>query len=230
MHISSSKRSEKRSDSTFQRQLKAAFEHAAHRTVAPKAEFATVPASRQAKVALEVQASLTARLSGAEVSPRRRDAVRELIAFVGQPDFYDRLAAFDKTHRAKWKEMTEIQREFAIEEPKYDPKTRAYSESMRLTLQASAVLHFAQPETNKGSPLYERFLALHPTAFHQNGGWVDNLQIPVTGAIAVLEATPMAMWKNMVKLLKGAHLTDAPTVDSAQMVREARRSAIKGWR
>ncbi len=229
MRVSSSN-IERLSGTNLHRQLKAAFEHALHRAAAPKAEFATVPAARQAKVALEVQASLTAHLSGAEISLRRKDAVRELIAFIGQPDFYDRLGAFDKTHRAKWNEMTEIQREFAVEEPKYDPKTRAYSESMRLTLQASAVLHFAQPGTNKGSSLYARFLALHPTAFHQNGGWVDNLQIPVTGAIAVLEATPMAMWKNTLKLLKGAHIADAPTVDAAQMVREARRAAIKGWR
>ncbi|MFO0596561.1 MAG: hypothetical protein U0228_14690 [Myxococcaceae bacterium] len=195
---------------------------------APSAVFTEVPASKQAKVAKAVQASLSAQLEG-KVPADRRAGVDQLIAHVGKPDFYDVLATLDPKHGKDWTEMANVQRQFAAVEPKYDSKTRAYSESMRLTLHASVIQHFAFPETNKGMSLYDRFIALHPTAFHQNGGWVDNLQIPVSGAAAVAEATPKEMWFHAAGLLGGAFITDAPTVAAAQMVRDARSSALKGW-
>ncbi len=189
---------------------------------APSAEFRTVPAARQAKVTAALRQTLSAQLSS---SP----AVKDLTAHVGAPDFYDTLAKYDPKCAAQWHEMAKVQREFAAAEPKYDAKTRAYSESMRLTLHAAVLQHFAAPETNHGLSLYDRFIALHPTAFHQNGGWVDNLQIPLAGALAVAEATPGEMWLNAAGLFQGSFITDAPTIQAAQWVREARRAALGGW-
>ena len=195
---------------------------------APSAEFATVPAGQQAKVTQGVQRALEAQLLG-KVPPERQAAVKDLLAHVGQPDFYETVAKYDPASAEKWNGMAKVQRQFAKAEPGYDPKTRAYSESMRLTLHAAVVQHFADPKTNQGMPLFERFIKLHPTAFHQNGGWVDNLQIPLSGALKVAEATPKEMWLNTRGLAEGSFLTDAPTLAAAQWVRAARREAIGGW-
>lgn len=194
---------------------------------APSAEFTPVPANKQAKVAEGVKAALTAQLKG--VPKERAAAVKELVAHVGSPDFYDTLARLDPKSAKQWTEMATVQRTFAAVEPKYDAKTRAYSESMRLTLHASVIQHFAAPDTNQGMKLYDRFIALHPTAFHQNGGWVDNLQIPLSGAMQVAEATPAEMWLHSGGLFQGSFITDAPTIAAAQMVRNARRGALQGW-
>ena len=195
---------------------------------APSAEFAPVPAAKQAKVTQGVQKALAAQLAG-QVPPQRQAAVKDLLSHVGQPDFYETVAKYDPASAAKWNGMAKVQRQFAKAEPGYDPKTRAYSESMRLTLHASVVQHLANPETNQGLPLFDRFIQLHPTAFHQNGGWVDNLQIPLSGALAVAEATPKEMWLNSGGLAQGSFVTDAPTVKAAQLVRTARREALAGW-
>ncbi len=198
------------------------------KATAPSAEFTPVPAARQAKVTQGVQAALKTQLEG-KVPKARQAAVRELLAHVGKPDFYETVAKYDPESAKKWNGMAKVQRQFAAVEPSYDPKTRAYSESMRLTLHASVVQHLANPASNQGMPLFDRFIALHPTAFHQNGGWVDNLQIPLSGARAVAEATPAEMWLNAAGLFEGSFITDAPTVAAAQLVREARRAALKGW-
>jgi hypothetical protein len=195
---------------------------------APSAEFATVPPTKQAKVTQGVQRALQAQLAGT-VDPERQAAVKDLLAHVGQPDFYETVAKYDPSSAAKWKSMAQVQRQFAKAEPGYDPKTRAYSESMRLTLHASVVQHFADPKTNQGMPLFERFIKLHPTAFHQNGGWVDNLQIPLAGALQVAQATPAEMWLNTEGLAEGSFITDAPTIRAAELVRAARREAIGSW-
>lgn len=197
------------------------------RTQAPSAEFTPVPANKQAKVAEGVKTALTALLEG--VPKQRQAAVKELVAHVGSPDSYDTLAKLDPKSARQWTEMATVQRKFAAVEPRYDAKTRAYSESMRLTLHASVIQHFAAPETNRGMTLHERFIALHPTAFHQNGGWVDNLQIPLSGALQVAEATPAEMWLHSGALLRGSFITDAPTIAAAQVVRDARRGALQGW-
>ena len=195
---------------------------------APSAEFKTVPVGQQAKVTQGLQRALEAQLLG-KVAPERQAAVKDLLAHVGQPDFYETVAKYDPASAEKWKGMAKVQRQFAKAEPGYDVKTRAYSESMRLTLHASVVQHFADPKTNEGMPLFERFIKLHPTAFHQNGGWVDNLQIPLSGALKVAEATPAQMWLNTEGLAEGSFITDAPTIRAAEMVRTARREAIGGW-
>ncbi len=195
---------------------------------APSAEFTPVPASKQVKVRQGVQAALIAQLEG-HVPRARQAAVQQLVGRVGQPDFYDTLAKLDPGHAREWTEMGRVQRQFAAVEPKYDAKTLAYSQSMRLTLHASVVQHFAAPKTNQGVALYDRFIALHPTAFHQNGGWVDNLQIPAAGAMAVAQATPAEMWLHAAGLFQGSFITDAPTVTAAQLVRDARLNALSGW-
>lgn len=197
-------------------------------TNGPHALFTSVPANKQAQVTTALRRSLTSSLAG-HVAPGKQAAVDDLIAHVGQPDFYDVLATKDPSHATEWKEMANVQRQFAAAEPKYDAKTRAYSESMRLTLHAAVIGHFADPTSNQGASLYDRFIALHPTAFHQNGGWVDNLQIPLSGAMAVAQATPIEMWGHAAGLAQGSFLTDAPTVAAAQLVRDARASALKGW-
>lgn len=194
---------------------------------APSAEFSVVAANRQARVIKGVQTALTAKLS--HVPASRQAAVKELVAHVGQPDFYTTLAKCDPSHAAQWTQMAQVQKQFGAAEAKYDPKTRAYSESMRLTLHAAVIQHFADPASNQGMSLYDRFIALHPTAFHQNGGWVDNLQIPVEGAMAVAQATPLEMFLHAGGLVEGSFISDAPTVAAAQMVRDARRSAVQGW-
>jgi hypothetical protein len=194
----------------------------------PHAVFTTVPASKQAQVTTALKRSLTSTLEG-HVAPGRQAAVDELLTHVGQPDFYDVLARHDPKHAGDWKDMAKVQRQFAAAEPRYDPKTRAYSESMRLTLHAAVLQHFADPGTNKGMTLYDRFIALHPTAFHQNGGWVDNLQIPLSGAMAVAQATPLEMWLHVGGLAEGSFIDDAPTVKAAQLVRDARTHALSSW-
>jgi hypothetical protein len=208
--------------------FEARLRHSRQATNSPHAVFTTVPASKQAQVTTALRRSLTSSLAG-HLAPGRQAAVDDLIAHVGQPDFYDVLATKDPSHAGEWKEMGRVQRQFAAAEPKYDAKTRAYSESMRLTLHAAVIGHFADPQSNQGSSLYDRFIALHPTAFHQNGGWVDNLQIPLSGAMAVAQATPMEMWLHAAGLAQGAFISDAPTIAAAQLVRDARSSALMGW-
>lgn len=193
----------------------------------PSAEFRAVPAARQERVTRALVRSLEAALDG-QVPRARQPLVKDMLAHVGKPDFYDALAKHDPAHAQKWTEMARVQRDFAKVEPEYDAKTRAYSESMRLTLHASVLQHLAKDGVTDS--LYERFIELHPTAFHENGGWVDNLQIPLTGAMAVAKATPAEMWLNAKDLADGALLTDAPTVKAAELVRAARREALAGWR
>ena len=193
---------------------------------APCAVFTPVPASRQDKVLGALRSALSRTL---DVAPGRRGAVNELISHVGQPDFYDVLARADPQSASSWHEMARTQQTFAAAEPGYDDTTRAYSESMRLTLHAAVLAHFAKPESNGKDSLFQRFIALHGTAFHQNGGWVDNLHIPVAGALSVVHAMPMAMWNHLACVGFGSMHADAQTVAAAQWVRDARRAAVRGW-
>lgn len=218
-------------DTFLRQQLRQAFQQAPSTPSAraPHAEFSPVPETRQAAVAASLKKSLSALLALRPNSDRGA-AVQELLTHVGEPDFYEVLATRDPARAASWHEMARVQRQFAAAEPGYDEKTRAYSESMRLTLHAAVLQHFADPALNQGQALYDRFIELHPTAFHQNGGWVDNLQIPASGALAVAEATPFAMATHLTGLLQGACLEDSATVTAAQLVRQARRDALSsGW-
>jgi hypothetical protein len=183
----------------------------------PCAVFTPVPAARQDKVINSLRSTLTRSLS--DIAPGRKAEVTELLTHLGQPDFYNVLAKLDPQSASSWNEMARTQQKFGAAEPGYDDTTRAYSESMRLTLHASVIAHFAQPES----------IALHSTAFHQNGGWVDNLHIPLTGALAVVHAMPVAMWAHLACVGLGSTKADALTVAAAQQVRDARRSAVSGW-
>jgi hypothetical protein len=191
----------------------------------PSAELRTVPVSKQGRVTRALVRSLGVELAG-RVPPGRKAFVSELLRHVGRPDFYEVLAVHDPARAAQWKAMARVQRDFAKAEPGYDAKTRAYSESMRLTLHATVVQHVALEGVTPR--LYERFLELHPTAFNENGGWFGNLHIPVTGALAIVKATPGQMWLNAGELVEGAHLRDALTVRAAELVRQARREVLAG--
>lgn len=191
---------------------------------APHAEFRQVPPAKQAAVALAVSESVTHELSptGRPLSP----ALAELVAHIGSADFYDVLARLDSSSSKQWKAMGKVQRQFAAAEPGFDPKTRAYSESMRLTLHAAVIQHFANAALRGSMTLYERFLELHPTAFYQNGGWFGNLQIPLEGAWHIIEATPLEMSLHSLSLLRGAVVDDAATRRAADWVRKARASVL----
>lgn len=195
------------------------------RWTAPSAEFGTVSEAKQKLVDQGVRAALVVELAG-RVPPGRQAAVNDLLARVGRPDFYMALAKYDLPNQTDWYEMMQVQYQFARVEPQYDAKTRAYSESMRLTLHATAVLHFALREADNGESLFERYIEAHPTAFHENGGWIDNLQIPVSGAVKAVETTPHAMWCKVTDLLQGALIVDEQTVKAAQFVRLARHAVL----
>jgi hypothetical protein len=181
---------------------------------------------RQDAVVQHLVSSLAADVDRRRLPAVRRAQVDALLVAVGSSRFYEVVAKVDPHHARAWNSMARVQQRFAAAEPKYDAPTRAYSESMRLTLQAALIEHFVDPAPLDGKHLYRRFLELHPTAFHQNGGWVDNLQIPVKGALEVLRATPLRMALETPKLLHGAHTEDAPTVRAAEWVRQARRAAL----
>lgn len=190
----------------------------------PHAEFRPVPAAKQAAVIEALADSVTAMLSASNRKPSKTAA--GLVAQIGKPDFYHFMARTDRSSASWWNEMIKVQQQFAAAEPGYDPKTRAYSESMRLTLHAAVIQHFEFPALRGSMSLYERFIELHPTAFYENGGWFDNMHIPLEGAWKVLRATPIEMTENGLSLLRGAAVTDAATQRAADWVRKARASTL----
>lgn len=147
-----------------------------------------------------------------------------MLAALGTPGFYDLLAAIDVEAAGDWLEMGRVQRQFAAAERGFDAATRAYSESMRLTLHAAVIAYLADPSLRGDASLFERFLELHVSAFRENGGWLDNLQIPRGGAFAVLDATRPTMALYAVDLLQGALASDPVAVRAARWVRDARTS------
>lgn len=188
----------------------------------PHAVFSPIAASQQADVAARVQRSVATYLkaqSGAG-PPSASPSVSRLLAHVGDARFYDVVATLEPSHANDWREMGKVQRAFHDAEPRFDAKTRAYSESMRLTLHAALIQHVADPSDRL--ELFEMFLELHVTAFHENGGWIDNMHIGLMGALDVVKATPMEMIYHADELAEGAFVTDAATVRAAQWVREAR--------
>ena len=157
-------------------------------------------------------------------APRRRETER-LIGLVGNPSFYDVVATMDPRDAAKWREMARTQRGFAAAETTFDPKTRAYSESMRLTLHGALIQHVADPGLRGARTLFEAFLELHVTAFSANGGWFDNFQIPVSGAIAVVGATRVSVLGQLDDLYDGVERRDPAAVRAAVWVNQARAAA-----
>jgi hypothetical protein len=193
---------------------------------APSAYFATVTPEQQPLVIALIKRSLSQHLG--KIPAAKRVAIDELLANLGSANFYHHLAKFDLAQAQPWERMAKVQQAFAHEEGHWDHTTRAYSESMRLTLHAAVIMHFADPKTNQGMSLYQRFIALHPTAFHENGGWVDNMQMPIGGAVAVAVATPKEMWAHLGGLARGALVHDGPTVAAAELVRRARKAVVSG--
>lgn len=98
---------------------------------------------------------------------------------VGDDMFYSIVAELDRPNAAGWLEMVSVQADFAAGEPSYDRETRAYSESMRLTLHWSLVFLFESPqELNRArrssGGIFGYFVRLHPTAFKANGACTLN--------------------------------------------------------
>jgi hypothetical protein len=187
----------------------------------PHAVFTEVAPARHARVYEVVRERLEKAL------PSRSKSVDSLIALVGSPRFYDEVARVDPSRAADWITMGRVQRQFHDAEPGFDGKTRAYSESMRVTLHAALIQHLADPSLRgKDRDLFEMFLELHVTAFHENGAWLDNMQIPWPGALEVVRSTPLEMAYHGKNLLDGSFVRDAATIRAAEWVRQGRRAAL----
>ncbi|MDX2015396.1 MAG: hypothetical protein SFW67_34715 [Myxococcaceae bacterium] len=180
------------------------------------AEFRTVPTHHQESVARVVRRELEAKLEA--YSPHVARELAPLVRDVGSPSFYRTMGRFDRDHRGAWLEMAQVQRSFADAEPGYDGRTRAYSESMRLTLHATAVLHRATSTGNQ----YETFIRNHVTAFRENGGSFGNLRIGLSGSAEVLRNTPLRMMQQAPTLAGAAFDEDPFTQVAAELVRQAR--------
>lgn len=194
-----------------------------------QAELRTVPPERQADVNANVRGMLNEQLS--RLRPEDQARLRPLVEAVGTPRFYERVAELDTGNAAAWRQMAGVQRGFAEGEATESPTTRAYSESMRLTLHATAVLQFAGA-TGRILPRdeYTQFIRNHATAFHENGGSLTNLPIGVRGAIEVLRNTPLAMAQHLPSLAGATFsaVSDRDTRTAAEMVRRARAQVIDG--
>ena len=190
---------------------------------APPEVFAQIPPALQPRVAAHVQHSLRRTLGVDAVA-----GVERMLALVGNGRFYDAVAQLDPRHAEDWREMGRVQRTFAAAEPGFDERTRAYSESMRLTLHAALIEHLADPGLRGKDDLFEAFIELHVTAFDENGAWIDNLQIGFLGALDVLGATRVSILEYTVDLTQGAFQRDAVAVRAAERVRQARRAVLAG--
>ncbi|RKH57499.1 hypothetical protein [Corallococcus aberystwythensis] len=194
-----------------------------------QAELRTVPPERQADVNAGVRGMLTEQLS--RLRPEDQARLRPLVDAVGTSGFYERVAELDTGNAGAWRQMAGVQQSFAAGEANESPTTRAYSESMRLTLHATAVLQFAGA-TGRVLPRNEhtQFIRNHATAFHENGGSFTNLPIGVSGAFKVLRNTPLSMAQHLPSLLGAAvdPMGDRDTRTAAEMVRRSRAQVIDG--
>jgi|GEM_PF-1022639 len=144
---------------------------------------------------------------------------------VGDDMFYSIVAELDPPNAVGWLEMVAVQADFAEGEPSYDAETRAYSESMRLTLHWSLVFIFESGEINRArsSPggLFGYFVRLHPTAFKANGACELN---PV-GMAGVMFNTRSSMMsaQNIAWISQGLASRYEVAIRAARHVREARR-------
>jgi peptidoglycan hydrolase-like protein with peptidoglycan-binding domain len=188
-----------------------------------QAELRTVPAGDQERVQGRVRRTLERKLS--ELSPYQRERLQPLVDSVGKPDFYNKLAMIDPSHASGWRQMAGVQAAFAGAESGYDPQTRAYSESMRLTLHTTAVLQLAS-DPQMGRDHYDDFIAAHVTAFRENGGWFTNLKIGMEGSFEVLRNTPWAMAANAGTLVGAVDNDDPSARTGAEIVRRARADVI----
>lgn len=195
----------------------------------PSAEFRTVPAAKQSAVVDALRATLRSELEVPSLDVRKRAIAERLIAAAGTPEFYNEVAVINPRRANSWHRMARTQVTFNKAEASYDPLTRAYSESMRLTLHAAVIQHVLDPSLRGRESLYERFLQLHPTAFHENGAWLDNMQIPIQGAIAVTKTMPTTLWIVAPHIGGGVLIRDEAAVRAADWVRRARGEVLDGW-
>ena len=93
---------------------------------------------------------------------------------------------------------------------------------MRVTLHAAVLLHLADPALRAERSLFDAYLLLHVTAFHANGAWPGNMQIPWSGAFDVVRALPQEMRGRILQLLPGVLEDDRAAVEAARMVQAER--------
>jgi|GEM_PF-2458084 len=164
------------------------------------------------------------------LAPAVRAEARRLIDGIGSPSFYDVVATIDPKDASDWREMGRVQRTFRAAEPRFDARTRAYSESMRLTLHAAVILHLVDPTlqldaSGRRRSLFESFLELHVTAFRENGGWFGHMDIPWTGAASVVGHTRLSVARHTRDLVDGIDLRDPAAIRAAAWVAQARAGA-----
>lgn len=183
------------------------------------AELRPVPANQAHAVLSDVRAMLRDKIAATGQNPGEYFS---LIAAVGTPHFYRQLAGHDADKAAQWQRMADVQKQFAEAEAGYDDTTRSYSESMRLTLHATALLHVITHDDS----LYSNFVANHVTAFRENGGWVTNNRIGTVNSVKVMQATPIDMYMQAGTLAEGVGNEDSLTMMAAEIVRHARGHAL----
>jgi hypothetical protein len=187
----------------------------------PRAVLNEVPAALQPLVASLAHDACVAALQ--PLPP----ACQALHPRFGAPDFYDALAQLNVVRASDWIEMARVQRQFHAAEVNFDVRTRAYSESMRLTLHGAVLWHLrAVTNPLADRHFFEQFLELHVTAFHENGAWLGNMHIAWCGALDVVGATRLSMLAHAKDLHDGQFTHDRGAVCAAEWVRQARRSAL----
>lgn len=164
-----------------------------------------------------------------EFEPRRRRFLSRLRRTVGRKDFYYILADWEPRNAAKWNRMVQVQAEFLAAEAEYSGATRAYSESMRLTLHSAVVTIFSRPNKLKrlmvNDKFYRWFISMHATAFKANGACgMDSMDM-----ITVMINTPLDMMypSNLVSLFRGM-LGDADRNAQVAAERTRRMRSARG--
>jgi hypothetical protein len=185
-----------------------------------------VPADRQAEWIDALRAEVAAGVDVHRLPAARRKVVETLLGELGTPGFYDRVALLEPGRSSGWTSTARVQRRLAAAESTFDAATRAFCESVRLTLHAALVDCVANPRSREGQSLYARFIELHPTAFRQNGGWIGNLRIPLEGVLQLLGSAPLRLLLEAPRLLLGSTFVDPAAIRGAVWVRRARRSLL----
>lgn len=163
------------------------------------------------------------------LSPAVRAEARRLIDAMGSPSYYDVVATIDPKDASDWREMGRVQRAFRAAEPRFDARTRAYSESMRLTLHAALIIHLVEPTlqldaSGRRRSLLESFVELHVTAYRENGGWFGHMDIPWSGAASVGH-TRLSVARHTRDLVDGIDQRDPAAIRAAAWVAQARSGA-----
>lgn len=129
----------------------------------------SLTAGRSERVTSVPFRQLTPTIAAARVAMNRNAAnVRELRQHIGRPDFYNVMARMDRPSAARWNEMAQVQARFQAGEPRYNQRTRTYSESMRESLHRAAIGLYQQ---SRPGQVYDAFIAIHPAVFNANGAF-----------------------------------------------------------